>query len=774
MRRQIRNSYFALIIAALCLFAASSAAQAACSNPPGSASDLKYNSSSNALQYCNGTNWIQMGGDPDNAQLPDVSGAVRHLKFDESAGSIAVDDTGNSNGTLQNFGDSPVWQPVGGQIGGALAFDGADDRVTVPSVALAAAFTVSWWYKTADNTQGGVQSVMIGEDAWNSVGAEFGLKNSNFYIGIGPTTPDNTVAAPAENAWHHVVVTRDAANKVDLYVDNGAPTRLFGDVAQTETFTLTRLGGDGLAITDLFSGLLDDVRVYDRAISAAEVNDLYTQGAEPPNLINHWDLDENSGLTAADSAGTKNGALQPATPSTGWQPAGGHHAGALQFDGAEDYVTTSIGGYSAPYTMSMWINLAENPAGTKTLAQGGRTGSCETKPRIQITANRALYVKTGGGCSAGNQKTTPDYILTVGAWHHLALVAQVVGWDLYLDGARIDYSTMVPSVSGAQACLSIGASFLGECTNPGASGFFKGMIDDFRIYGRALSAAEIKALYCPPGYVFYDRTYHVMRYCSDAGIVAMGPANLDTDIIAHWKLDESGATTNAADNTGWNDGTLINFADPSTAWQPAGGQFDGALDFDGSDDYIETSFVDISNRSFSLSAWAKRASSGTWDIIFGGGTGFANNGLHFGFRNTNVFTCSFWGNDLNTGATYTDTNWHHWVCTYDAVTNQRIIYRDTVSVANNTASADYQGVGNFRIGDSPVGTDAFHGLIDDARVYYKVLTPTEIGELFIGTAPVTGPGACANPARSEGVMIYNTNFNVMQYCDGTVWRKVGP
>ena len=205
-------------------------------------------------------------------------------------------------------------------------------------------------------------------------------------------------------------------------------------------------------------------------------------------------------------------------------------------------------------------------------------------------------------------------------------------------------------------------------------------------------------------------------------------------LVGYWSFD-SYNSTGIYDNSTYNNFGTFNGANFGVS-NITTGKRGKALSFDGVDDYVNTgSNIDLSNKNFTLSAWAKRESSGTWDIVFWQGIGSANNGLHFGFRNTNVFTCSFWGNDLDTVATYTDSNWHYWGCTYNANTNKRIIYRDGVNVANNTASATYQGSGPLTIGySSTIASQGinnhFNGSIDEAQIYNRVLSPQEINATY--------------------------------------------
>ena len=62
---------------------------------------------------------------------------------------------------------------------------------------------------------------------------------------------------------------------------------------------------------------------------------------------------------------------------------------------------------------------------------------------------------------------------------------------------------------------------------------------------------------------------------------------------------------------------------------------------------------------------------------------------------------SFWGNDLDSDAAYTDTEWHHWACTYDIYTQECTIYRDKNQVAQTTTKGYYLGSGTLTISRQP-------------------------------------------------------------------------
>jgi RHS repeat-associated protein len=206
---------------------------------------------------------------------------------------------------------------------------------------------------------------------------------------------------------------------------------------------------------------------------------------------------------------------------------------------------------------------------------------------------------------------------------------------------------------------------------------------------------------------------------------------------AFWRLDE-GSGTSAWDWSG-NDLTATYAGGYTLQQTGALADLDSAVLLDGTSGQATASGINLANNSFSLEGWAKRASIGTNDWIIGQGPNTLNQGLSFGFNAGNKFACGFFSNDLQTSSTYTDTSWHHWVCTYYASTNTRTLYRDGVQVANDVASADYAGSGTLMIGNKTGAGEFFAGSLDDVAVYPSVLTPTQITDHF-NAAAVTMPG----------------------------------
>jgi DNA-binding beta-propeller fold protein YncE len=195
-----------------------------------------------------------------------VAGLRAAYGFEEGAGSAAADASGNGNtGTLSG----PAWTPAG-RSGGALSFDGVNDLVTVPdanSLDLSGAMTVeAWVYPTASS--GWRTAVM--KEAANDIAYALYASGPDGppegYVGSSAVTGSGALTL---NAWTHLAVTYDGA-MLRLY-QNGAQvgTRsLGGPIAATNR--ALQIGGNAIW-GEYFSGRIDEVRVYDRALTPAEI-----------------------------------------------------------------------------------------------------------------------------------------------------------------------------------------------------------------------------------------------------------------------------------------------------------------------------------------------------------------------------------------------------------------------------------------------------------------------------------------------------------------------
>jgi len=198
-----------------------------------------------------------------------IEGLLAHWKLDERSGGIAWDSSGYANhGTL--YGD-PNWQPSGGQIAGALEFDGDGDVVSIPKVADCKDFTYALWVN--QNVIGSFLRALINHKEWKPGSVHFELLGGKPKVSISGTTDplgdlvalDYTLAA---GDWNHLVLTK-STEYLRLYVD----TELAAERELTESGPV--ILGDGYigawGNSRYLNGLIDDVRIYNYALTYDQI-----------------------------------------------------------------------------------------------------------------------------------------------------------------------------------------------------------------------------------------------------------------------------------------------------------------------------------------------------------------------------------------------------------------------------------------------------------------------------------------------------------------------
>lgn len=220
--------------------------------------------------------------------------------------------------------------------------------------------------------------------------------------------------------------------------------------------------------------------------------------------------------------------------------------------------------------------------------------------------------------------------------------------------------------------------------------------------------------------------------------------------VAHWKLDDASGIT-AIDSEGGHDGTLTNGPNWGT------GQLDGALDFDGSNDYINVPHsADLSlTNVMSFTAWVNASSYGPrYKTIISkddGGSGSNyyfgtwRRELEFGFWSGGFFRSVF-TNGLNL---QTDT-WYHLAATFDDTANEVLLYVNGIQVHSGSLTFSPTVVSaDLTIGNSPDG-EYWDGLLDDVRLYNSVLPTSEIADLYAaGSGGGGGSGSSGYVERSQ-------------------------
>jgi hypothetical protein len=248
-----------------------------------------------------------------NASQALSDGLVGYWKFDETSGTTAVDSSGHgNNGTLTNGATISTDLPTTSFPNPrSLSFDGTNDFVDtgtdIEVFDLTDNFTVSAWVKHNLNSVTYPQGVLTNvQNTGCQGGYIISINNGNLpnvRICNGSTIDDVTASAPIDTEWHHLLFTVQSGTTrlfVDGSVQSDTSTQALSGNTQPLQIGRFYPGWDNF----YFSGLIDDVRIYNRALSATEIADLaagrHTQAA--------W---KGSVSAAFENAGNWSGSVIP-------------------------------------------------------------------------------------------------------------------------------------------------------------------------------------------------------------------------------------------------------------------------------------------------------------------------------------------------------------------------------------------------------------------------------------------------------------------------------
>ncbi|MFA5764343.1 MAG: LamG domain-containing protein [archaeon] len=285
------------------------------------------------------------------------------------------------------------------------------------------------------------------------------------------------------NNWQQFVYTINESHFASIYKN--------GKLLSTAQYTVTPTANWSGIIANQIDGKIEEILMWDKALSFNEVQDLYSSQAGTfynPNLVGLWHLNETSGTTAIDSSGTGNNGTWNAelTQANGlWNTSSG------EFNGIDDWIdigNIGISGY-VPITISGWVRY------TGSLTPPSAAGYMYGLSGI-ASANRqfAFYVNGWNdtiNLSAYTAEWTMIPIANVAnEWHHFAATYNPTGGIVkgYLDGTRIVNTT-------ASINLSDGFTIGREVITSAYTDFFDGQLEEIAVWNNVLTEEEILNLY---------------------------------------------------------------------------------------------------------------------------------------------------------------------------------------------------------------------------------------------------------------------------------------
>ena len=382
-----------------------------------------------------------------------------------------------------------------GVSGSAYYFDGAGDYIDIgndPSLQTEL-FTITAWIETSDIGRSW-QTIVSYEQGSHAVSVVNGRVTYGWQWIFVENVKGTSEVRTGE--WVFVTVTRDSDNKVCIYV-NGELEK--STVVNTESRFLrsAKIGGDTID-GEWFNGLIDEVAIYNKALSMEEIQRLYqspeTMTGGEAGLVGYWNFDYDDGDIVKDSSSMHNdgklchaiGVREPESKPAESKPelAEGILGNAYYFDGDGDYI--DIGNdpslQTELFTITAWIETSDIGRSWQTIVSYEQGSHAVSVVNGRVTYGwQWIFVE--------NVKGTSE--VRTGEWVFVTVTRDSDNKVCIYVNGELEKSTVVNTESRFLRSAKIGGDTIdGE--------WFNGLIDEVAIYKKALSMEEIQRLYQSP------------------------------------------------------------------------------------------------------------------------------------------------------------------------------------------------------------------------------------------------------------------------------------
>ncbi len=660
------------------------------------------------------------------------NGLVGYWKMDEASWSGVAGEVLDASGTGNNgVAAGATHKPTtgAGKFGNGGVFDGVDDYVSIPYNNIGGTLTYSLWTKSSISG-GGYRMFSYMSTLIQLTGNNITFF-SNIYSG-DTTTKTFTVVS---DVWYNIIVTHTGTT-TEIFVNGVSLGSATDQVINTANSNTNAIGAYLFAGGNYYTGSIDEVRIYNRALSPKEVRDLYNFA---PGPVGYWNFNEKTGTSANDISGNNNiGTLGGGTEA--YRPAwvSGKIGGGLRFDGVNDYVNAGNGASlnitGKGLTLEAWIktgnNIAAQPIINKWVTGPGDANYLLWTDHSASSGKIVFVVGNADGGVA--TEVFSNSVISDNNWHYIVGVYDGSNKIIYIDGIQNAIQATTFNMSTTTSPLYIGKQVW-------SGQFFNGSIDDVRIYNYARTPSQI-----------------VEDYAGGAG---------RKQPVGYWKFDEGHGIIANNSGTGGSalNGTLTTMSSPATptsGWTDSG-KFGKALNFDGISDYVEvTDTTKFSQNTGSYEFWVKtdnwvpsnssniystQYDTDEWtDIVL------INTGeMALVFQNIDVI--------LRYDVSGLSTAFHHFVITYDFDNDAYKMYIDgKLKISSSTAYSPLRFGSSAFFGKRVDNLYYFNGSIDDVKIYNFALTEDEVREEYnsgvvtkLGSSGTTSAGAADNSANRE-------------------------
>jgi hypothetical protein len=505
------------------------------------------------------------------------------------------------------------------------------------------------------------------------------------------------------------------------------------------------------AAGDWYTGNLDEVSIWNKTLSPAEVANIYNSGSPADlaqhsaaaNLVGWWRMGDGDTYPTLLDHGT-GGVPYPLVRDVSGHNLNGTmtsmevtdiqlnapYGKAVTFDGVNEYVTMgNVLGfeYNTPFSVGFWFRTTTSLT-TATFAVAKQGDASAYRGWAIFLRNGAInfYLSNTYPSQYASLYTTSTFNDDV--WHYCvctysaATPGAVSDMKIVIDGVEQTTTTEADTL-GAQTIITTASFNIGARTDGVKP--WAGSLDEVTIWNKKLLSGEVSELY-------------------NGGALPVDPiqTSMAANLIGWWPMGERDVFPTLTDrSSGGHNGTMVNMESTDIvdcALVAANAFSKKSLIFDGSESIWCGSILNYERTdSFSVSVWFKINDTSVRMILGKNGTNYQGYSIYTqgGIR---VEIISSWsGNWLQgyTSTSWADNRWHHLVVTYDgtSLVSGLKIYIDgnsqTVSVGANSLTGSIVTSAEFKIGERTSGFP-FVGSLDDLAFYNKVLSVAEVLEVY--------------------------------------------
>ena len=644
--------------------------------------------------------------------------------------------TGNAN-DLTSFGNHAVVNgatPTQDRFNlpnRAFAFDGLQSSIRVNNAAQlnSANMTISFWVKVAKLPVTGEAFIMSHggwQERWKISLPSHGkpVFTTNSAGGSIKDMDTDSVALPV-GAWRHVVMTHDGTND-KVYINGVLKNSKAAPGALNNTTKPFGIGYDPIDTTNYFNGSLDEVMVFNTALTAAEITALYTAQSTAPAVVNERVAAYSFNGSGYDSSAYANHAALTNVKVT--TDRFGFGSKAYEFNGKSSAIKASNSAAlnSPTTTVSFWVKVNALPVTGEAylLSYGG----WQERLKISLPSHGKVVFSTNNvGTGNSDMDAGDGNALPVGVWKHVVMTHDGVNDKIFIDGVKKASKAVTGALKSTVNPLGIGYDPI-----DGGS-FFNGALDEIQVYNYALTEGEVTALYTAQ---------------------SLSPA-IATDLVADYKLNGNGNDDSQFGNhaTGKATATANRFNFGNNAMSFNGTKSDSLIasnsvvyqsDYETISFWVKVNALPVSGEVYLLShgGWQER-----WKISL------PSHGKPV-FSTKNAAGANV---DMDSDSVPLPIGqWRQVVMVHDG-TNNKLFINGALKKSVAATGALGKTKNPFGIGYDPIdGGSNFNGSLDDIKLYNRALTDVEIAALYItqsATPTIAGTLVASYPFNNDGADI---------------------